>query len=419
MTSTGASLGTPTYMSPEQVQGLKSVDARTDVWALGLLLYEMLTAKRPYRDSPWPDVCARVLSDAAGPFVVPGDEVPRELSAIIQRCLERQPAGRYQNVAELAVALAPFGGHSSRISLERIVRVATATGSLAARNWTPAPPAELSPAVSPRDVSRLTPIVPPSERDGFSTKEPVVTSAAAPTPRQKVWIGVALGVAIAASIGSWLMLGSARPAPSEPSLAVQPLPVPASSEPAPLAVEAARTDAASSPSPPPADASRVLAAPRVSVLLTPEGPTGNGPGAPSPASRRVDDAAQPPTRARAPAPTTVPTGAPPTGTVAAGAAPAGTIPASATPTGTPAAGVAPTGAAASEIIRDDSELADPSTPTPSPTPNPPTPSNPPGQRTPAGAPGEATPAPGPPSRPKLPDAWDLSDIDFKATPNPR
>jgi tRNA A-37 threonylcarbamoyl transferase component Bud32 len=387
-------VGSLFHMSPEQMRG-KAVDARTDVWALGLLLFEMLTGKRPYRDAPWPDVCARVLSDAAGPFVVPGDEVPRELSAVIQRCLERQPAGRYQNVAELAVALAPFGGHSSRISLERVVRVATSTGSLAARTWTPAPPAELARA---GDASRITPIVPPSEHDGLSTKEPVVTSAAAPSPRQKVWIGVSLGIALAASVGSGLMLSGARPTASQPSLAVQPLAAPPRSEPAAHAVEEASAAAPGPPSLPPAGSSQAPGAPRVSVTPVPRETTAAR-SAPSPPSRRVDDGARAPARTNAPAPTSTRTG---------GARPA-------------AAAAASARTAASESSHDDGAPAAPNGPSPNPDPSPtsnPPPSPPPSQGAPAGAPSGATPTPGATQRPKVPDAWDLSDIDFKSTPAP-
>jgi serine/threonine protein kinase len=383
-------VGSLFHMAPEQMRG-KSVDARTDVWALGLLLYEMLTGKRPFRDAPWPDVCARVLSDAAGPFIVPGDEMPRELSAIIARCLERHPGGRYQNVAELAVALAPFGGQSSSLSLERIVRVATSTGSLAARTWTPTPP---PPGALPRahaaDAGRFTPIVPPSEH-GISTKEPVITSATAPAPRRQLWLGAALGIAVASSIGSWFIIGGAHSPP--PTAGAQPLPAP-NLEPAAPTVEPPATPPGATPTTPspPSDPSVVPQTPRVAVLPLLPAP------APDP-TRRPADVVDP---------------QPPVGTIVRPPAPSPTAPANPTPM-------------PSEILRDDSALA-----APSPTPQAPNgePGAPAAGDAPADAPSASdapspghqdgvTPEPSPPPRPKVPDAWDLSDIDFKTTPTDR
>jgi serine/threonine protein kinase len=394
-------VGSLFHMAPEQMRG-RAVDARTDVWALGLLLFEMLTGKRPYRDAAWPDVCARVLSDAAGPFIVPGDDVPRDLSAVIQRCLERLPGSRYQNVAELAVALAPFGGQSSSISLDRIVRVATSTGSLAARNWTPLPP-ELSRAGSLREASRHTPIIPASDSEGPaatrepSTREPVVTSTVAPSPRQRLWLAAALGVAAgAAGIASWRLAGSvARPAP-EPTLAVQPLSVAGDPDPiAPPAVETPEGAPVGS-TPPAAGASSAPAEPRISVLHA----TGSVPSALPESS--------PPTQRP-----------PPTKPGAAGPQ----APRTPAPTATPATG-------ASEISRDDGALTEP-TPGASDAPHAAGENGvsgssapagtPPGSgapTAPSGAPPAESPAPAPvPARPpKTPDAWDLSDIEFKSAP---
>jgi serine/threonine protein kinase len=384
-------VGSLFHMAPEQMRG-KAVDARTDVWALGLLLYEMLTSKRPFRDAPWPDVCARVLSDAAGPFIVPGDELPRELSAIIARCLERQPGGRYQNVAELAVALAPFGGNSSRVSLERIVRVATSTGSLAARTWTPTPPAELSRLSSAADAGRLTPIVPPSEH-GLSTKEPVVSSTAPPGPRRQLWLGTALGVAVTSTIASWFIIGGPQRVPREPALGGQPFPA-SSAEPAMPAKELPATEPPGSlpaPAPPamPSDPSTEPGTPRVTVL----------PALPAP----ISEPAQRPTE-----PSGAPT-APPTGTVVRAPVP-------------PPSPAAPS--PASEILRDDSALAAPSSPAELDPKAAPDPKAEPGAPAAGDAPAAPTapsamPPPNAPAPAKVPDAWDLSDIDFKTSPTDR
>jgi serine/threonine-protein kinase len=149
-------VGSLYHMAPEQMRG-EAVDARTDVWAIGVLLFELVTGRKPWQDASWPAVCARVLNEAAPPLAI-GDGMPEDLAAALRRCLSRAPEDRYANVAELAVALSPLGGRSARVSLERIVRLATSTGSLAAEALSPLPPgarnsAPSAPSRALRDVS--------------------------------------------------------------------------------------------------------------------------------------------------------------------------------------------------------------------------------------------------------------------------
>ena len=115
-------------MAPEQMRGA-AVDARTDVWALGLLLYEMLSGRKPFGNQSWPAVAAQVLSDGGPLLAAPMDGVSEELQAVIHKCLSRSPQQRYGTVAELAVALSRFGSRRAHLSLERIVLLATSTGS--------------------------------------------------------------------------------------------------------------------------------------------------------------------------------------------------------------------------------------------------------------------------------------------------
>lgn len=123
ITSTSALMGSPLYMSPEQMTSTKDVDARSDIWALGVVLYELLAALAPFDGESLPQVCARVMQEqpASLAAVVPG--LPAGLAAIVNRCLEKRPDARYQSLAELALALAPFGTLDSFQSVERIQRL--------------------------------------------------------------------------------------------------------------------------------------------------------------------------------------------------------------------------------------------------------------------------------------------------------
>ncbi len=105
MTATSAMLGTPLYMSPEQMRGARDVDHRADIWALGVILYRMLTGTTPFTGGSLTEVCAAVVADVPrSPRSLRGDLSP-DVEAVILRCLQKEPGQRYQSVAEFAAAL--------------------------------------------------------------------------------------------------------------------------------------------------------------------------------------------------------------------------------------------------------------------------------------------------------------------------
>ena len=96
-------------MAPEQMQSAREVDARTDIWALGAILYELLTGKSPFDGETLPEVYVRISTQAPPPLRDRRPDLPLGIEQVILKCLEKDRNLRYQNVAELAVALAPFG----------------------------------------------------------------------------------------------------------------------------------------------------------------------------------------------------------------------------------------------------------------------------------------------------------------------
>jgi serine/threonine-protein kinase len=108
MTRTSGLLGTPLYMSPEQMRSARNVDARTDIWALGAILYRMLTGRTPFLGSSVTEICAAVSADPPDPPSLFRPDLPPAFEAVILRCLEKSPARRFATAAELATALAPF-----------------------------------------------------------------------------------------------------------------------------------------------------------------------------------------------------------------------------------------------------------------------------------------------------------------------
>jgi hypothetical protein len=121
-------MGTPLYMSPEQLNASRDVDARSDIWALGAILHELVAGTPPFDFEELAQICTAVLHHEPAPIVRPG--VPSGLTSVIRRCLEKDPARRYQNLGELAAALAPFGPPDARASADRIGRVLASTSGI-------------------------------------------------------------------------------------------------------------------------------------------------------------------------------------------------------------------------------------------------------------------------------------------------
>lgn len=123
ITKTTAIMGSPLYMSPEQMTASRQVDARTDVWAIGVVLYELLTGRVPFSAETLPEICGLILTVAPAPIRDFSPSVPEGLQAVVLRCLEKDRERRFANVSHLAQALAPYGSRATSRSVERIARI--------------------------------------------------------------------------------------------------------------------------------------------------------------------------------------------------------------------------------------------------------------------------------------------------------
>ena len=123
MTETGMALGTPHYMSPEQAMGEREITARSDVYALGCVLYEMLTGDPPFTGSTAQAIVARVVTENPRPMLPQRSTIPLHVEAAVLTSLQKLPADRFKTAAEFAEALA-----DKSFASKTTVMMAAATG---------------------------------------------------------------------------------------------------------------------------------------------------------------------------------------------------------------------------------------------------------------------------------------------------
>ncbi|HEV8547541.1 MAG TPA: serine/threonine-protein kinase [Polyangiaceae bacterium] len=122
LTFNGEGVGSPGYMSPEQLRDASAADERSDIWSLGVVLYELLAGVPPFRADSTFEVCTKISAGRVPRLRRPDGDLPRGLGAVVRRCLNVDPAERYADVAELAEALLPFCPDLAEPALYRIRR---------------------------------------------------------------------------------------------------------------------------------------------------------------------------------------------------------------------------------------------------------------------------------------------------------
>ena len=215
MTGTSSLLGSPRYMSPEQMTCSRDVDARSDVWALGVILHELMTGERPYAGANIPELCMNIAGSSPTPLRGHLPDAPEGLERAITKCLARDRDLRHADVAELAMSIVPWASESGQRSAPRIVRVRDA-----ARFRPPAPrdpPDPRDAALDPEAQTRPPDAAPETHASHDDARSPpnadvtisATTFATPPPPARRKLAGV-LGVVAAIAAAGALGFAAAR-----------------------------------------------------------------------------------------------------------------------------------------------------------------------------------------------------------------
>jgi serine/threonine protein kinase len=295
-TETGIILGSPKYMSPEQIFASSKVDARADIWSLGAIAYEMLTGRPPFDMPTFAQTCAELSTDRLPPSIcaqVP--EVPPALESAIFRCFERSVEKRTQNVAELAGALleaagSPFSG---------VVR-ARIDATLASRTGRDGAAKDSASRIAINSFEAFAPVGLVVASGSTSQRSlPMTTDSSsrrlteAERPKRGRWVALAVGGIglVGAAFAALSLSPSATPMVSAPSATVRADAPPRPSSVAPAEAVSAEAPASADPAPEPSPEVRPRSRPPlVRVRPQPAAQASVAPTAPAPAAKTAEPA---------------------------------------------------------------------------------------------------------------------------------
>lgn len=213
-TRTSVTMGTPAYMSPEQARSAKAAEPRSDLYSVGVILYELLTKKRPFEGDSGNELVVKICTEPPIPIRQVRPDLPPRLASAVEHALVKIPAGRYEGAQAFAHALAPFADARSVDVLQRIDAGITNLAPLAAA-LAPTPPV----GQSGRQGGSGTAMMEPMAFDASATPPPVAEQAEGRAPQRTV---VADGPMVFADTA---VPAAAAPLPSPPP-AVVPTPPP-------------------------------------------------------------------------------------------------------------------------------------------------------------------------------------------------
>jgi serine/threonine-protein kinase len=264
-TKSSMAMGSPGYMAPEQMRSAKHADHRADIWALGVILYQLLADRRPFEAESAPVMFAMVLAGNYQPITEILDDLDPALVEVVHRCLEREREDRYATVAEFAQALVPFGDERAAGMAASIANLgvaapmadlpsdADARATMPIRKGTPAsePESEALPETHVSDSlpPKLSPAhnAPTTRRASAGQVVVAAPEPDEPAPRKApvgAMIAGAAGIALVALVASQLFGGDGESRNSDPTTPAATLPAAEPVLPVAVVIDAGLPDAA-------------------------------------------------------------------------------------------------------------------------------------------------------------------------------
>ncbi|MBS2017561.1 MAG: serine/threonine protein kinase [Deltaproteobacteria bacterium] len=286
LTNEGVALGSPGYMSPEQMTSARNVDARSDIFSLGALLYRLIAGHTPFKGNSIVTLLAAMATEKVVPLHRIAPDVPEGVSLAVERCLAQERDQRWQNVALFAHALLPFASRRGRVMIEQIsstlgVPIPEDVLSATIQRPVTAPPSgfPLARATHPSHPPAVgvvpeTLVMGPSAGAALRSSAPPpasLTSTSSTSSRTLALSAFLLALGLAMGIAGWLVARS-RPADPEPVT---------SAATATSAVAPPATTTLQAPPPPPAATTQVAPPPPPPEPTT-EPPPPKAPGKPTP-----------------------------------------------------------------------------------------------------------------------------------------
>lgn len=275
MTQTSSMMGSPYYMSPEQMMSSKSVDARTDIWSLGIILYELLAGKVPFDGEAIPEIVAKVLQNPVPPIDTRVD-IPSGFQRVLEKALAKERADRFADVAGFAAALAPFASPEARASVQRVSRILGVAAEVTLPDGAAQGAGADAARVAPASVTTF---------GGAATTNLDMPAGVPPRGRGPLYAGLAL--ALTGLVAAGIFAFGARSSPVQPQEELVATPA------APLA------DATSKPSPesPRSDPKESEGSSENPIAVPPSAPASANPSTPASNADGSPDSSAPDTKA--------------------------------------------------------------------------------------------------------------------------
>jgi serine/threonine-protein kinase len=223
MTRTASMLGSPRFMSPEQMRDPRQVDGRSDIWSLGVVIYRLVSGRPPFEADTLGRLLTMVMHEKEPPLASIRRDLPPGFAEVVDRCLEKDPDDRFANVAELAYALVPFCDDPARArsAAERIAAVLSVPHPQASDLSMPGSHRGLGPSSANSGAS--------GSGDGTASPWSGTHSGARAPRGATIWLGVALGACLVGFVAKLQLDNQSRAAgrrAETTAVAYAPAPVP-------------------------------------------------------------------------------------------------------------------------------------------------------------------------------------------------